>query len=163
VYNCSEGLSVELFLHKGFDSAVLLKDRLAGGASLKLAVVKGKGRQSVKPFVLSAASGLMWELETYNPSAEGYLKEKTSLIKSSNYVSMVWNINKGLMLNLVSHLQIPFSRLRDFRIIGELVLQSRIVNKVFLMNKINYRYNNNPPETVLKFDLEIVSGFALRF
>jgi len=161
IYNLKESLKPELFLQKEFSEFILLNDRylIGGGFRIRtLQTVSGdeNNQHSLSSFL---GIGLMWEYEEIDLDPV----KTTQILRSTNYVSLQWNINSLSRLNIVSYYQVDTKDIRDYRVLIQSSVQVGITKYLALTTGLNYRFDNQPPATVEKYDLELTNGFTLTF
>ena len=161
IYNWRESLKPELFFQREFSEFILLNDRnlIGGGFRIRtLQVVPEKANDY--PWLNSFLGvGLMWEYEEIDLDPV----KTTHILRSTNYISLQWNINSSSRFNVVSYYQVDTKDIRDYRVLVQSSLQVGITKYLALTTGLNYRFDNQPPATVEKYDLELTNGFTLTF
>ena len=103
----------------------------------------------------------MWENEAINDKQHGEIE--TNIIRSTNYVSATWRIDKRFSVVITGYYQPYIQRLSDFRVISESRLEFHVTKTVSINTRLNIRYDSEPPTDVEAHDLEIVNGLSYKF
>lgn len=150
----------EFFGQKEFNKMISLEDRRLFGTGLRFEIRKMDTEQSDRSqkLVIGLGSGLMYEREnTTTP------KDINSLVRSTNYASINWQLPNRLSLTSTTYYQIAVRRASDFRILDESVLNF-FINKTFSFNtSFVYRYDHEPPPDIKKYDTALTNGINVRF
>ena len=88
---------------------------------------------------------------------------ETHIIRSTNYLSSTWRIDKRFAVIVTGYYQPYIQRLSDFRVLSESRLEFRATERVSFNIRLNFRYDSEPPTGVEAHDLEIVNGLSYRF
>ncbi|MBD3276348.1 MAG: DUF481 domain-containing protein [Candidatus Marinimicrobia bacterium] len=161
IYNLRETLKPELFFQKEFSEFILLNDRnlIGGGFRVRtLHLMSGDG-EKLPRLTGFLGIGLMWEHEEIDLDPV----KTTHIFRSTNYLSLQWNINRLTRFNSVSYYQVDTQDIRDYRVLVQSSLQVGITKYLALTTGLNYRFDNQPPASVEKYDLELTNGFTLTF
>jgi putative salt-induced outer membrane protein YdiY len=155
----SKRFMAEAFAQLEFNEFIKLKRRnLLGGGIRILLLSYEKGKCG---FIVNTGFGLMWEKELFNKDDGVILKEDTSVLKSTNYLSLRWAITDTLTLGNVTYLQFNIGSEKSTRIISDLNFDVKISKVLSYTAKLNYRYDNNPPLNVKNYDIQIKNGITL--
>jgi putative salt-induced outer membrane protein YdiY len=147
-------IALEVFTQKEFDEFIRLKDRNLIGGGLRINIL-----QKSRKMVLHQGIGLMRENEVYDDPAE---REK-NLLRSTNYLSAKYHVDDRVILSFTGYYQINVKSCPDYRfLIGTQFLFQLSKNFSFRV-KLNYRYDNDPPSGIKKYDIELTNGIALTF
>ena len=158
----SAHLGIELFLQKQYNESILLQDRNLAGGGIRISVVKQrKNTKNSTGLNLYLGVGAMWENETINDKEHGEID--TNIIRSTNYVSGIWRLDKRFTLIVTGYYQPYLQRFSDFRILSESRLDFRATEKVSFNIRLNFRHDSKPPSSVKAHDLEIVNGLSYKF
>ena len=103
----------------------------------------------------------MWENEAINNKQHGEVE--TSIIRSTNYLSSTWRIDKRFAVVVTAYYQPYLQRFSDFRILSENRFQFRATESVSFNIRLNFRYDSEPPTSVEAHDLEIINGLSISF
>ena len=156
-----EHLGVEMFLQKQFNESILLRDRNLAGGGMRISALKQRTDKKNMGLNLYVGIGAMWENETINDKGHG--KVKTNIIRSTNYISATWRIDKRFSVVITGYYQPYTQRFSDFRVLSESRFEFHITEKVSINTRLNLRYDSEPPTDVETHDLEIVNGLSYKF
>jgi putative salt-induced outer membrane protein YdiY len=158
----SAHLGIELFLQKQYNESILLQDRNLAGGGMRISFLKQRtNTKNNTGLNLYLGIGSMWENETINDKGHGEIE--TNIIRSTNYVSATWRIDKRFTLILTGYYQPYLQRFADFRVLSESRLDFRATERVSFNIRLNLRYDSEPPTSVEAHDLEIVNGLSYKF
>jgi len=156
----SKRLMLELFAQEEFNKFILLKRRSLIGAGLRTLVYKyEKGDAGL---AVNAGIGFMWETEKFNQTGETARKDDTSLFKSTNYISIDYVINKLLKAGNLTYMQFNTGRLKSTKIYSDLFFEVKLAKALSYIAAVNYRFDNNPPVTIKKYDIQVKNGITLQ-
>ena len=157
-----EHLGVEVFLQKQYNESILLQDRNLAGGGIRISFLKQRtNTKNSTGLNLYLGIGSMWENETINDKEHGEID--TNIIRSTNYVSGIWRIDKRFTFIVTGYYQPYLQRFADFRILSESRFDFRATEKVSFNIRLNLRYDSEPPSGVETHDLEIVNGLSYKF
>lgn len=157
-----EHLGAEMFLQKQFNESILLRDRNLAGGGMRISVLKQRTTtKNGTGMNLYLGIGAMWENETINDKGHGEIE--THIIRSTNYVSATWRIDKRFSVVITGYFQPYIQRLSDFRVLSENRLEFHVTKTVSINTRLNIRYDSEPPTGVKSHDLEIVNGLSYKF
>lgn len=160
----SKKIMVEAFLQKEFNKFILLNSRNVAGAGMRFELWKaeaGEGEKK-KVFACQWGTGFMWEDETYARADDGSKKEDVSLLKSTNYLSLDYHAGPT-KLGIVSYFQFQVEEIAAFRNFSDMYFKAKLSTRLSFIGKINFRYDNQPPVTVEKYDIQITNGLSFEF
>ena len=157
----SDHLGVEVFLQKQFNESILLRDRNLAGGGIRISALKQRTDTKNTGLNLYLGIGGMWENEAINDKQHGEIK--TNIIRSTNYVSATWRIDKRFAVVVTGYYQPYIQRFSDFRVISESRLEFHLTKTVSFNTRLNIRYDSEPPSGVKAHDLEIVNGVSYKF
>ena len=156
-----EHLGVEMFLQKQFNESILLRDRNLAGGGMRISVLKQRADKKNTGLNLYLGIGGMWENETINDKGHGEVK--TSIIRSTNYISAAWRIDKRFTIVITGYYQPYTQHFSDFRILSESRFEFHVTKTVSINTRLNIRYDSEPPTDVDTHDLEVVNGLSYKF
>ena len=156
-----EHLGVEIFLQKQFNESILLQDRNLAGGGLRISALKQRTDKKNTGVNLYLGIGGMWENETINDKGHGEVE--TSIIRSTNYISAAWRIDKRFSVVITGYFQPYTQTLSDFRVLSESRFDFHVTKTVSINTRLNIRYDSEPPTDVESHDLEIVNGLSYKF
>ena len=156
-----EHLGVEMFLQKQFNESILLRDRNLAGSGVRISVLRQRSDKKNTGLNLYVGIGTMWEDETINDKQHGEVK--TDIIRSTNYISATWRIDKQFSIVITGYYQPYIQRLSDFRLLSESRFEFHVTKTVSINTRLNVRYDSEPPTDVEAHDLEIVNGLSYKF
>lgn len=150
----------ELFVQKEFNDFILLKDRNLIGGGLRTAVLfpysTNECSHSIYCYI---GNGLMWE----NEEIDTRPVSETKIFRSTNYISLRWQLDDRVDLAIVTYYQFHLSNLHDYRILFQSGLGFNITKSLAFKTSLNLRYDNEPPSNIKKYDLEINNGLRFDF
>lgn len=156
VYRFKPAFSWELFAQQQFDEFLLIKDRKLAGTGLRSRVFHIE-EDGANKFTLFLGNGFMFEREDIDAD----VPELNELFRSTNYVSLNWNINETFGFNLVSYFQFDVTNPSDFRNTMDTGLSIKISESFALTINMNYRYDSNPPVNIKNLDIQVLNGIQV--
>jgi hypothetical protein len=161
-------LHVEGFLQREFNEFIDLEDRQLAGGGLRIRWHQRQGTaETPPPLQLNTGVGLMWERERIDTSGQAPGDPEhgavASLIRSTNYLVVRWNIDNRLALLSTTYYQFDLRRLSDYRVLWEGRLNFTITKGLSLTVNLNLRYDSEPPRGIKPLDLEITNGVSYSF
>ena len=156
-----EHLGVEVFLQKQFNESILLQDRNLAGGGLRISALKQRTDKKNTGVNLYLGIGGMWENETINDKGHGEVE--INIIRSTNYISAAWRIDKRFSIVVTGYYQPYAQRVSDFRVLSESRFEFHATERVSFNIRLNFRYDSEPPTGVEAHDLEIVNGLSYKF
>ena len=156
-----EHLGVEMFLQKQFNESILLRDRNLAGGGMRISVLKQRTITTGTGLNLYLGIGAMWENETINDKGHGEVE--TNIIRSTNYISAAWRIDKRFTVVVTGYYQPYIQRFSDFRILSESRFEVHVTQTVSINTRLNIRYDSEPPTDIEAHDVEIVNGLSYKF
>lgn len=160
-------LMVEVFGRKEFDRFILLKDRTQAGGGFRYRVLDTGTDEDTedkeRKFTVDIGIGLLWEAEKFDPDEAGSERESTSRLKSKNYLSLTWQINKKLLFEAGGNFLFDLGEPDNFRVETEAAFSFKISQSLSYQTRLQYRYDNAPPETVKPYDFYLKNGLSLQF
>lgn len=157
----SKRFMFELFAQEEFNELILLNRRDIIGAGVRVLVYKYEKGDS--GLAINAGTGFMWEKERFKETAGIVKKDDASMFKSTNYISVNYVINKVLKAGNLTYVQFNTSGIKSTRVYSDLNLEVKLSKILGFTTAVNYRYDNNPPLTVKRYDIQIKNGLSLRF
>lgn len=148
----------ETFVQKEFNDFLLLEKRELLGLGVRFHLINQSGEWG--KFNLYAGVGVMYEIESFNPSSDLIQKEDSSFLKSTNYISTDYSSKKFSIKN-VTYFQTNFDENRSSRIYSDFKLSVKLSKLLSYTAGINYRYDSNPAPTVKNYDLQIINGLKI--
>ena len=161
-HSINNHLSLEIFTQKQFNESILLKDRNLVGGGIRVSVLKQRANTKDSPRLnLYLGIGGMWENEAINDKQHGEVE--TNIIRSTNYLSSTWRIDKRFVVLVTAYYQPYLQRFSDFRILSESRFQFHVTESVSFNIRLSFRYDSEPPTGVEAHDLEIINGLSYKF
>lgn len=114
-----------------------------------------------KTFSFTLGNSLMWEREHMDLDPLDPHPDRTSDIRSSNYINL--RIRKRATITLTGYFQFVPGEVKDFRLLGNLQIASRVTGPLQQVTTIRYRRDSRPPIGIHKNDITIGTSFALNF
>ncbi|MFN3386856.1 MAG: DUF481 domain-containing protein [Candidatus Thermochlorobacter sp.] len=148
----------EVFAQREFNEFILLKERTLAGAGARLGLLHLSPNDSVMSLRLTLGIGAMWENEKFTGE-----NLETKLLRSTNYLAVLWRITKSTSLQIIGYFQVDITRLSDYRILIDGSLHVGITDALALSLTLNYRYDNEPVPTVRPFDVDLRNTVTFSF
>jgi putative salt-induced outer membrane protein YdiY len=148
-----------LFLQKEFNRFILLEDRNLTGSGLRLDVVKLLSNEKDSPVEVFGGVGLMFENERYDIS----VLPETNLFRSTNYLTVKWQVNDGFSFITINYFQFDIKRIHDYRLVSDTGLNFLITENLSFNSSLSWRFDNEPVENIKNYDLELTSGITFSF
>ncbi len=156
----NQRLMAEIFVQRQFNESILLNERNLAGGGIRITVLRSmRAAEGASDSSLHVGMGAMWEKESLDLPHE----EETAMVRSTNYITGIWHINEQATGSATCYYQPSVERFSDFRILFEGNLQLRMTRDLALNIKLNLRYDNEPPMSLEKHDLEIMHGVSYAF
>jgi len=163
IRHLSKKFMMEAYVQQEFDKIILLQSRRQAGGGIRFQVFTTNGEQGKKnKLSMDMGLGFLWEESIYE-STEDSAKENTSSLQSKSYITLDWKINDKLSLFIDTNIQVDTSDLDSFRSFSELNFEFLISKHLTYQTKIQYRYDNAPPDTVKPTDIYLRNGISLKF
>lgn len=159
IVDLSPKFFLELFLQKEFNQFILLEDRNLAGAGLRTDLIKLFSDIEDSPLEIFLGTGLMFENERHNVS----ISSETNLIRSTNYLTIKWQIDNSISFITINYFQFDIERFRDHRLVSDTGLNFLITKNLSFNSSVSYRFDNEPVENVKNFDLELTNGITFNF
>lgn len=157
IYLIDSTFRPEIFVQKEFNDFILLRDRSLAGGGLRVQALSA--RDSSLRLVVHVGAGLMYEAERISSEPE----QRTQLVRSTNYVSAFVRAGTTLSFNITGYYQTAVEHMQDFRILTEGEASFAISDVLAFTVGARYRYDNEPPPEVRKFDLRLTNGLTVAF
>lgn len=148
----------EIFVQREFNEFILLKERTLAGAGARLNLLHLSPDDSLMSLRLTLGIGAMWENEKFTGE-----NPETKLLRSTNYLALLWRITKSASLQIIGYFQVDVMRLNDHRILLDGALRVGITDALSLALTLNYRYDNEPVPTVRPFDIDLRNAITFSF
>jgi putative salt-induced outer membrane protein YdiY len=150
----------ELFMQREFNDFIKLKRRSLAGGGLRFTVLPQSNHEgNSNPLVLNLGMGIMREYEEIDISPP----IKTSIFRSTNYISLKWRLDERTYLGAVTYYQVYLRGFSDYRVLVESVFGFDITRSVTFQLTFDLRYDHDPPTGVKNHDLEVNNGITFAF
>ena len=159
IVTLTPALFLEFFLQKEFNRFILLEDRNLAGSGLRLDVVKLLSNEKDSPVEVFGGGGLMFENERYDIS----VLPETNLFRSTNYLTVKWQVNDGFSFITINYFQFDIKRIHDYRLVSDTGLNFLITENLSFNSSLSWRFDNEPVENIKNYDLELTSGITFSF
>lgn len=159
IYNRDKAIEPEIFLQMEYNDFLKLKERYLAGGGVRLSVLNSMSKDSADKLLLEFGTGLMYEYENVNDS----IKPKTKYIRSANYITFRYELEKRINFYSVGYFQPYLGNLKDFRILSENRLAYSINKNFSVFISAIYRYDNEPHTNLKNYDIEIINGITFSF
>ena len=165
VKTLSARYQVEAFLQREFNEFIDLEDRRLAGGGLRIRWgLASDPSGKPNPAQLHTGFGAMWEREridtTGQASDDRASSPLASLVRSTNYLVLQWQVDDRLTLFSTTYYQVDLRRFADYRILWEGALNLTLTKRLALRLNLNLRYDSEPPAGIKSYDLEITNGFS---
>jgi hypothetical protein len=157
----SRFLLVEGYTQIQFDEFLLLRNRMLLGGGFRfnpVALLDSISRKENK-LKIFLGSGVFYEFEKYSI----YPTEKSSLMRSSNYLSFVWSASKHININLVNYYQPALEDFTNFRYALNLALSTQITGKLFYELRLEFTHRSVPFAGRKPSDLDVKNNLRFSF
>ncbi len=159
-YPVSRHFKAEIFSQKEFNEFILIKDRQLFGGGLRTELFSSDTAKDKKSKMnINAGAGLMHENEKFNKSGI----QKTKFFRSTNYLSSRFYFDEKISWIGIGYYQVNLKKTNDYRILLDSGLGFNITRHFLVTTTLNFRYDNQPPPDIKKFDLELNNGLSLNF
>jgi len=145
----------ELFGQVQYDAFIDLKFRALIGAGPRFMVID---EDWVELFL---GTGTMLEHEVLTIPADDPHPRQTLHHRSTSYLSLKVALAQTLALTNVAYYQPRWDRVSDFRVLEELALQADANDYLALVTSLVFRYDSEPPSTVVRYDLDLKVGIRV--
>ena len=146
----------ESFAQKQFNASIRLSDRNLAGGGIRFALHPPSSR-----FNFYLGIGAMWEHERINDTNMG--KIITHIVRSTNYINWTGRLDERITTSATGYYQAHLRRFQDYRILFEGSLTFQLTTKLTFPLRVNFRYDNEPPTSIRKHDVEIFNGLRYTF
>ena len=148
-----------------FQPEAFVQSDYARPRQLTFRALVGGGLRTVlfedKTYSFTLGNSLMWEREHMDLVVTDPHPTRTSDIRSSNYVN--FQIRKRAAITLTGYYQFIPNRAKDFRLLGNLQIASRVAGPLQQITTIRYRRDSRPPLGIHRNDITIGTSFAIKF
>ncbi len=150
----------EAFAQAEFNDFILLRDRRLAGAGFRYELF-GADTNTVKPRPLhvNVGSGWMAEQEAFSEGA----KDDTRWVRSTNYLSVRWNVDSKTFLHAVGYFQAPLTARSKYRVLLESSAGVGINKILTVVATWNYRYDRDPAAGIKRYDYVLSNGVTVSF
>lgn len=149
----------EIFIQEEFNEFLRLSERTLLGSGFRIALpIKNEKAEQTHGHIFFGL-GAMWERERYRDQ----VKPNSNLLRSTNYLSMHWKLSETVSSILTIYYQVAVNQINDYRILAESGLSFKLFGNVEFKIQMNYRFDNEPPPQVKKYDIELKNGILVRF
>jgi len=163
IRDLSEKLKTEAFIQEGFNHFILLKNRFIAGGGLQFLVKSSENNKKTKRLSVKLGVGFMFENENFNSADDGSLKKDTSILRSTNYITFNYLVMDKLNFTATSYFQFDPKNINSYRVLSDIGLEFQISKHFGYKSELNFRYDNDPPVTIEKYDLNFSNGFSFKF
>ena len=147
----------EGFIQVNYDKSRLLDFRWLVGGGLRL----GLYRAGATAIHLGVA--YMFEHERLGTPVTASHDRRTSVHRSSNYLSINSELKEGVELTWTVYTQPRLRRLDDFRMLSETRFSVDVASRLSLASMARLHYDSKPPDGTKKLDTLITSGVSISF
>jgi hypothetical protein len=150
-----ERVGTEVFGQLQYDAFIDLKFRALIGAGPRFMVVDEAWIE------LYLGTGYMLEHEVLSIPPGDPHPRRTLHHRSTSYASLKLALADALALTNVAYFQPRWDRPSDYRVLEELELQADVNDYVALISSMVFRYDSDPPSTVVRYDVSLKLGVRL--
>lgn len=159
-YPLNRFLKSEIFTQKEFNEFILIKDRQLFGGGLRFELIKTDTSGGKKNHLsVNVGNGLMHENEKFNKSEI----RNTKIIRSTNYVSSKIQLFEKITWIGIGYYQVNLKKTSDYRILIDSGLGFNITKNFMITMNVNFRYDNEPPADIRKYDIDLTNGVSFNF
>lgn len=158
-YYVRPAVGLEVFAQQEFNEFILLRDRKLAGSGARLRLINYEADDADNKLQLIFGVGGMFEYEDIN----SIIQEQTSLIRSTNYISLIWDVTERVNINAVTYFQVALTDLSDYRNLLESSLEVKLAESLALTVAVNHRYDSSPPIGIEPYDIQVRNGLRLLF
>lgn len=148
--------AVEAFVQKQFNTSILLSDRNLAGGGARFAVIPANPRLN-----LYLGIGAMWEHERLNAAKIDEMN--TRIVRATNYINWSGQLGERITSSATGYYQVHVHRVVDYRILLEGNVTFQLTTRLAFPLRLNFRYDNEPPASIEKYDVEIFNGLRYTF
>jgi len=112
-------------------------------------------------YSFTIGNSVMWEREHLDLPTTDPHPDRTSVLRSSNYINL--QIRTKATITLTGYYQVMPSELKDVRMLGNLQIASQVAGPLQQVTTIRYRRDSRPPLGIKKNDITIGTSFAFTF
>lgn len=153
-------LKIEGFIQTEFDNFKRINSRELLGAGARIKLMDQYGIDSVYDADITFGTGFMAEYENQNISGSS---AEVSRLRSTSYLSAIFNVTKTLSLNGVAYFQPDLADLSVYRILTEAGLNIKASEVFSLQTKVNYLFDSSPLPGIKNYDLRFSTGVSINF
>jgi hypothetical protein len=154
-------LAQETFVQQQMDEFIRLKDRKLLGAGVRITAIEATSSSDLR-FRTFVGVGAMAEREIIE-SRPGDPTFSTTLLRSTNYLSLTLGKAGVFYLSAVQYLQFVPDRTTDYRYTADVNFDTNLTESISVLFSLSYRRDNEPPAEVRPFDLTYTTGLRYRF
>lgn len=160
IFSLDKTYDIEAFTQEEYDEFILLNKRFLAGSGMRFNLINSVDSiQKSQKYLFSIGSGAMYEYEKINQDIDPISKT----VRWTNYISLAYKPENNLRLILTSYYQPSLKDFKDFRILSDASLEVGITKSLKFLTKLVYRYDNQPPIGLKKYDLDLQNSLTLEF
>ncbi len=153
--------AVEAFAQEEFNDFISIKERNLFGGGVRLTPFSPSPQEeNDSDYAFHVGVGLMRENERFDEDTQ---EKDTRILRSTNYLSLKWEIKEWLLFSTTCYYQVDTTRSADFRILANGSLGFNLTEKLLFTINYTYRYDNEPPQGLKNFDLALTNGISYLF
>lgn len=153
-------LRLEGFIQTEFDNFKRINSRELSGAGVRIKLADKYGVDSLYDIDITFGTGLMLEYENQNLAGGS---AEVNRLRSTSYLSAVFNLSKTLSLNGVAYFQPDIEELSVYRVLTEAGVNIKASDVFSLNTKVNYLFDSFPLPGIKNFDLRFSTGVTINF
>jgi hypothetical protein len=155
-----EKIMGEAFTQLEFDQFLQLKSRFLAGIGFRTDLIQlFADTNKNNPVKFFLGIGAMYENESYTTSPP----EEINHFRSTNYLSLATALSENAQLNVVTYYQPAFSDWSNFRFTSDINLSVDLLKNLALTFSIHYLHRSIPIGETVEDDVEVKTGFIIKF
>jgi hypothetical protein len=149
----------EVFAQWQFDEFIMLQNRFLLGTGLRfdLSRLLTEGNDDEKDWKIFAGVGLMYEYEDYMTEPLTVFR----LWRSTNYLSVIWDIGENLGIKLVNYYQPAISKFSNYRFSTDLGVDFKLFKQLSFEVAVSYTYRSVAVGNTKRGDISIKNSLLL--
>ncbi|NLO18746.1 MAG: DUF481 domain-containing protein [Ignavibacteria bacterium] len=160
IFNYKKTFMPEVFIQNNFDKGFNVGNRWLAGTGMRFAVLRIDPEEESSPVLnVDLGTGAMFEYEDYIEES----RYTSRFMRSTSYINLYSKINEYVNFQFTSYFQFSLIRLKDRVSLTDLNLEFKIFKSLSFLTILHYRYDNEPPEGLKNYDLELENGIKFSF
>lgn len=154
-------IMIEGFTQVQFDEFLMLRYRmlLGGGFRFDPIALADSNKFKISNLKVFVGSGVFYEFEQYSTSPQ----VSSSLIRWSNYLSLVWSLSQKVDLNMMHYFQPAPEDFSNYRYALNLALNTKITDKLYYELRLEYLYRSVAYGSTKSGDIDVKNTLRFTF